>query len=249
MIIDRAAHPIQETARNLVPRPAGGHLRRRVRLPRAALRQGADDPRVRPAAGRRHRRHLPLLASSCRSPTLGIREYRSPTKGRRLPRGPARAPGRVARLAAAQVGAGPRRRQHRRVLRRAWPSRASSTSRPIPSSGSTRSSAGHQGHPTPSRTRSARRASWASSSQTDGRRSRDETVAFVHDFTRRSTAATRTPSRQPADGVEHRQPPSDFLIEIAGRRRVIPPTGEEVQRRYEVGAPRRHPDARSVSTP
>ena len=40
-------------------RPARRHLRRDLRLRRAALRQGADDPRVRPAARGRHRRDLP----------------------------------------------------------------------------------------------------------------------------------------------------------------------------------------------
>ena len=44
------------------PRPGAArrHLRRHLRLPRAALRQGADDPRLRPAARRRRRRDLPV---------------------------------------------------------------------------------------------------------------------------------------------------------------------------------------------
>ncbi len=35
VVIDREAHPIQETARNLVPGAARGHLRRHLRLRRA----------------------------------------------------------------------------------------------------------------------------------------------------------------------------------------------------------------------
>ena len=53
VILDRSDHPIQETARNLGPALARRDVRRHLRLPRPALRQGADDPRLRPAARRR----------------------------------------------------------------------------------------------------------------------------------------------------------------------------------------------------
>ena len=84
VVIDRSEHPIQETARNLGPGPARRHLRRDLRLRRAALRQGADDPRVRPAAGGRHRRHLRVLDHH---PARGARDagVPEPDEGQGLP--------------------------------------------------------------------------------------------------------------------------------------------------------------------
>ena len=80
VVIDREAHPIQETAQP-VPGAAGGHLRRHLRLRRPALRQGADDPRLRPAAAVGI---AAICLCSIIAPlaALGIREYKSPTKGK-----------------------------------------------------------------------------------------------------------------------------------------------------------------------
>ena len=68
------------------PGPAGGHVRRHLRLCRALLRQGADDPRLRAAPRRRHRRHLPQLdrdaARHARHPRAPLADARP-----RLPRG------------------------------------------------------------------------------------------------------------------------------------------------------------------
>ena len=44
VIIDRAAHPIQETVSQPGSGAAGRHLRRHLRLRRPALRQDPDDP-------------------------------------------------------------------------------------------------------------------------------------------------------------------------------------------------------------
>ena len=74
------------------PRPARGHLRRHLRLRRAALRQGADAPRLRPAARGRHRRDLPLRRSSCRSPSSASASTSRP------PRAATSAPARLGRL-------------------------------------------------------------------------------------------------------------------------------------------------------
>ena len=82
MVIDRADHPIQETAREPRPGAAGRHLRRHLRLRRPALRQGADDPRLRPAAGRRHRRDLPLQHHPARSPPSASASTSRPPRAR-----------------------------------------------------------------------------------------------------------------------------------------------------------------------
>ena len=56
VVIDRAAHPIQETAKNLCPALLVVTFDAVFAFAALALRQGADDPGVRPAAGGRHRR-------------------------------------------------------------------------------------------------------------------------------------------------------------------------------------------------
>ena len=67
------------------PRAARRHVRRDLRLRRAALRQGADAPPVRPAARRRHRRDLPVQhhrpARDPRHPRVQVAD-----QGPRLPR-------------------------------------------------------------------------------------------------------------------------------------------------------------------
>ena len=80
VVIDRAEHPIQETAREPRTGPARRHLRRHLRLPRPALRQGADDPRLRPAARGRRRGDLPVQhrrpARRPRHPRVQVADHR-----------------------------------------------------------------------------------------------------------------------------------------------------------------------------
>ena len=139
MVIDRAEHPIQETARNLGP----------------ALLVVTFDAIFAFAA--LHFAKVPMLrqfglllavgvAAICVNSIvgtlaiLGIREYKSPTKRQRLPRGPARPARRVARLhLAAKLAVPLADRERRDLRRRARRSRASSCCRPTRSSGSTRS--------------------------------------------------------------------------------------------------------------
>ena len=162
VIIDRADHPIQETARGLGPGPAGGHLRRHLRLRRPALRQGADDPRVRPAAGGRHRRHLPGLDRPApgrpRHPGVQVAHEVGQGLQRGLPRAVRRAPGLPARPGPPSPWASP-------ASPSSWaasPSRTTSSCRPTRSSGSTRSRARSRTS-VRSRPRWAARASWACS--------------------------------------------------------------------------------------
>ena len=60
VVIDRAEHPIQETAKNLCPALLVVTFDAVFAFAALALRQGADDPRLRPAPGGRHRHDLPL---------------------------------------------------------------------------------------------------------------------------------------------------------------------------------------------
>ena len=113
VVIDREEHPIQETARNLGPALLVVTFDAIFAFAGPALRQGADDPRLRPAAGRRHRRRSASCSIIAPLAALGIREYRSPTKGKDFREG---ALGRlVVKLGSlpAKVGAAPHRRQRR----------------------------------------------------------------------------------------------------------------------------------------
>ena len=136
-VLDRSEHPIQETARNLGPGAARRDVRRDLRLRRPALRQGPDDPRLRPAARGRDRRDLPLLdhpaARDPRHPRAPLAHHRQG-----LPRRRARADRRVPRPRAERVRdpAGDRERRHLR--RGASRSKTTSRCRPIRCSGSTR---------------------------------------------------------------------------------------------------------------
>ena len=56
VLLDHDEHPIAETLANLAPPLIAATHHRRRRLPRAADLEGADDPRLRRAAGGRHRR-------------------------------------------------------------------------------------------------------------------------------------------------------------------------------------------------
>ena len=230
------------------PRPGAArrHVRRRVRLRRPALRQGADDPRVRPAARRRHRRDLPQLASSSPLAVLGIREYKSPTKGRDFREGPL---GRLVVVARqpAGVGRGPARRgERRRSSSAASPSRTSSTCRPTRSSGSTRSRRSSRTS-TRSTTRSGSSSELGVFVQSDDVFTRRDRRASSHDF-----AASSSPRTGTADGSC--SPPSSIvtivsdLIDVPGAADVAP-TGEDVRAAYDV-APRGHPavDGRPTTT-
>ena len=88
VVIDRADAPDPGDRPQPRARAAGRHVRRHLRLRRPALRQGADDPRLRPAARRRHRRHLPLLDHPRRSPSSASASTSRPTKGRDFREGP-----------------------------------------------------------------------------------------------------------------------------------------------------------------
>ena len=186
VVIDRAEHPIQEAVGQPRPGAARRHVRRHLRLPRPAVRQGADDPRLRPAAGRRHRRHLPVPASSCRSPSSA-----SASTGRR-PRAGTSA---TARWAASCCGSATCRR--RPPSRWRWPasssssaassSRTSSTLQTDPERVGQPGHPGHPGHRHAQATRPARRPSWASSSSPTTC-SATRPATFVTDFTNEQLA-------------------------------------------------------------
>ena len=162
VVIDRAPHPIQEASVNLGPALLVVTFDADLRLPGPALRQGADDPRLRPAAGRRHRRDLRVqhraAARHPRHPRVPL-AHQGPGLQPRQP-GQAR---RVAGRPAVQAGRAARRGQRRDLRRRDHRRGPARRSRATPRSGSTRT-------PRSSRTstrssgRPGRRPSWASSS-------------------------------------------------------------------------------------
>ena len=139
VVIDRAEHPIQETAAQPRARAARRHVRRDLRLRGAALRQGADDPPVRSAARGRRRRDLPLQhrrhARGPRHPRVQVADEAAATSARARSAGSscgsAALPAEASRSALAVASLVDLRRRHRS-------SRASSCCRPTRSSGSTR---------------------------------------------------------------------------------------------------------------
>ena len=163
---------------------------------------------------------------------LGIREYKSPTKGKDFREG---ALGRlVVRLggAAHQDRAGPHRREHRdRVRRRRRSSRTSSSSRPIRSSGSTR-------------TRRSSRTSTASRRRPGRRASSGMFVQSRRPLQRRDRRASSTASPRSSSTTYPEElltassivTTVSFLMEIPGAGDVAP-TGEEVAAAFAV-APR-----------
>ena len=108
VIIDRAEHPIQETRPQPRSCAARRDVRRDLRVRGAALRQGADDPAASVCCSRSASPRSACARIIGPLAVLGIREYKSPTKGARLPRGPARPARRLARQRA--VGARTRAR-------------------------------------------------------------------------------------------------------------------------------------------
>ena len=221
------------------PQPRSGaarrHLRRHLRLRRAALRQGADDPRLRPAARGRHRRHLPRLdhpaARHPRHPRVQVAH-----QGPRLPRGSARPARRVARQPPAPGRPSCRRRQRRRSSSAAWSSRTSSRCRPTRSSGSTRTRR-------PSRTSTRSRSETGGSSElgvfvTSRRR--------VHRQVRRRSRTTSPPTtlaevpEEAAHRLEHRDRRSATSSSTCPVRSDLAPTRRRRRRRVRRRADR-HP--------
>ena len=229
VIIERASHPIQETARNLCP--ALLVVTFDAVFAFLALRF-AKVPMIRDFGLLLAVGIMAICLCSIVGPlaALGIREYRSPTKGRDFSSGSAGSPGRVARLAAVVARARPRRRCRSSSSSAASPSRASSTCRPIPSSGSTRS-------PRPartsgrSRTRSTRRASSASSSPAP-----IPTTQFSNPMVSWMDRFTKQTMDEHPDGIlrgSSIETPIGFTTEVKGATE-IPPTGEQVEKTYEV---------------
>ena len=146
-----------------VPGPAGGDLRRRVRLLGALLRQGADDPPVRRPAGGRHRHDLPVLASWLPLAALGIREYKSPTV--RQPSKRSEALGRLVEKMGGlpkPLGGAADRAQPARLLRR-HPGRGQAHPADRPGPVGQPALPGHPQHPRARARAPARPTSWACS--------------------------------------------------------------------------------------
>ena len=120
-------------------------VRRDLRVRRAALRQGADDPRLRAAARGRHRGDLPLLdhpaARDPRHPRVPLAH-----QGPGLPRGPARPARRVARQRPGRF-ADPARDRERRDLRRRHRGRGQAHAADRPGAVGQPEVQSHQGHP------------------------------------------------------------------------------------------------------
>ena len=161
--------------------------------------------------------------------TLGIREYKSPTKAKDFREGVPRPAHGLARQPAAVGRPGAGRRQLRRVLRR--PRRRGqdhAAERPGPVGQP--ELAGHQGLPHGRGTRPARAPSSASSSRATTC-SRKETVNFVS-ATDASATSTSTPSSSSARRAW--SPPMDYLIEVPGARRSSTRPPEDVRGGYDV---------------
>ena len=220
------------------PRPGAArrHLRRHLRLRRPALRQGADDPRLRPAARRRHRRDLPRARSSCRSPPSASASSSRPRRARTSARAPS-AGSSCASARCPQVSAVPlavasivdlRRRHRRRGQAR--------RSRPTRSSGSTRT----------------RRRSRTSARSSEEIGSSSELGVFVARPTTSSpTRPSRSSTTSPSEQLAELRPEDGQLLtasSIESRRRRpastcpgatdIAPTGDDVRGRLRGGARR-----------
>ena len=224
VIIARAEHPIQETSRNLGP----------------ALLIVTFDAIFAFAA--LHWARVPMLrafglllavgvAMICLNSIvgtlaiLGIREYKSPTKGRDFREGPL---GRLVvwlgSLSARRARARDRQPDH---LRRAASSpRASSCCRPIPSNGSIRSRRSSRTS-TCSTGRPARPASSACSSLSTPTVFNDTTVRFVDDFTRKQIAQYPDTLLTVSGLV----PVVSQLLDVPGTPHLVP-TAADVQRAY-----------------